>query len=187
MNIRSKIGLGLILSFLFGGIVGGAAYRVVLRHRIRSVFQARTSGFLNPFRDEILKLTQYSSREAVEAVLAAHGKRMSEIDAGFRDEIETAFKELFKDLAKYLPAEAMKQVQQRFQNPPPRRRGPLGPDGFGGPPPMPRDGGPGPLGPGGPPVPGQGGNPPNGPLTPDGPRPPDGAGGPPGAKPPIKL
>jgi hypothetical protein len=175
MTVRSKIGFGLILTFLFGGFIGGAAYRVVLRHRIRGVFQARTSGFMNPFRDEILRVTPAPSRAEVEALLTAHGKRMSEIDTRFRGEIETAFNELFKDLEKHLPAEAMEQIQRRFRNPPPRPGGPPGRPEFGGPPRAPRDGGPGdpgPMGPGGPP---------------DAPGGPEGSPPPPEAKPSFKL
>jgi hypothetical protein len=180
MTIRSKIGLGLVLTFIFGGIVGGAAYRVVLRHRIRGVFQARTSGFMNPFRGEILKQTPPEARPAVEALLAAHGKRLGEIDVRFRGEISAAFEDLFKDLAAHLTAEAIRQVKERLQGPPPRPGAAPGPPGFDGPrPPGPPGGGPG--------YPGQ--------FRPGGPEGPEGPGGldpsdrrsPDGAKPPVNI
>ncbi|GEM_PF-2721591 len=177
MSIRFKIGLGLILSFALGVVVGGAAYRVILRHQIRGVFAERSRGFMNPFRDEILKQTPSGARPAVEALLTAHSKRMNEIDVRFRDEIDAAFKALFKDLAAHLPAENIRRIEERLQGPPPRRGGLPGPPIFKGPRPPGLPGGdpgqPGQFGPGGlggPPGQQQGGNPPGG-KPPEGPMP----------------
>ncbi|MDD8025438.1 MAG: hypothetical protein PHI34_02910 [Acidobacteriota bacterium] len=154
MNIRSKIAVRLIAVFMIGGIVGGAAYRVVLQRHIRSLFAQRSRGFMNPFRDEILRRTAPESRPAVEALLATHSQRLTEIDGRFRSEIQASFKALLKDLSAYLTSDKIKEVEAFLEGPPPLRDGPPGPGRFDNMPPPRGPGGdprqPGPGGPGGP-------------------------------------
>jgi hypothetical protein len=132
MNMRSKIILRFLLTFLIGAVLGAAVNRVLVRQHIRSLFEMRSRGFLNPFQDVILKRTPASSRPAVEALLETHGRYLTEIDARFRDEIEASFKELMKDLSEILPADKMKEIESLLQAPPPPFGKPGGPRRFPG-------------------------------------------------------
>lgn len=132
MNIRSKIILRFLLTFLIGAVLGAAVNRVLVRQHIRSLFEMRSRGFLNPFQDVILKRTPPSSRSAVEALLETHGRRLTEIDTRFRAEIEASFKELMRDLSAILPADKMKEIESILQAPPPPFGKPGGPKRFPG-------------------------------------------------------
>jgi hypothetical protein len=135
MNIRSKIVIKFLLTFLIGSVLGVALDRVIVRHHIRSLFEMRSRGFMLPFQDEILKRTAPESRAAVEALLAAHGQSLTEIDGRFRTEIESSFKALLKDLAAYLTPAKIKEIRSILQGSPPFRDGPPGRPRFKGIPP----------------------------------------------------
>jgi hypothetical protein len=153
MNVKSKAAIVFVCIFAVGAAVGALAHRAVVHGHIRHIMRMRDAGLLVPWRGPVMDRVIGDQKKAVEKIFEDHGKRLADINAALRKDIDAEFASLWKDLEAVIPAEVMKKIKEETSHwpPPPPNRGPGGPEGGGGPggPAMLWPGGPG-AGPGGP-------------------------------------
>ena len=119
MKTEIKIA-GLMILMLLAGIAMGALFhRAVMREYIRDIVRTRDAGLFRPGPERMLKSLSPEQEEAIREVFGRHGRQLAEIHSRFRQEIESSFESLNKEIDPILTPEQLKEFKKALPVPPP--------------------------------------------------------------------
>jgi uncharacterized protein YneF (UPF0154 family) len=131
MKTEIKIAGLMILMMLAGIAIGALFHRAVMREYIRDIVRTRDAGLFRPGPERMLKSLSPEQEKTIREVFNKHGRQLAEIHSRFRQEIESSFESLKKEIDPILTSEQLKEFKKALPAPPPfpwRRPGefPLG-------------------------------------------------------------
>jgi hypothetical protein len=130
MNAKWKIGIHIAVTLVIGIAIGVLLNRALVGRWIRETLTMREVGLRAPGPQKALRPLAPEQEAKIQPILDQHAKRMSEIHARYRKEIEAAFKSLKDEIDPILTPEQKAQFEKFIPGPPPPMPGQR--DGFPG-------------------------------------------------------
>ena len=118
MNIKVKTALIIIFTMVIGIVIGALLNRALLQHRIRRVFSMQKPRVMATVMRDIIR-PDSDQAKLIREILDKHVERMSDLREKNRREMESAMKELWKEMDSILTPEQKKRLERNL--PPPFR------------------------------------------------------------------
>ncbi len=119
MKTEIKIAGLMIFMMLAGMAIGALFHRAVMREYIRDIVRTRDAGLFRPGPERMLKSLSPEQEKAIREAFNKHGRQLAEIHSRFRQEIESSFESLKKEIDPILTPEQQKEFKKALPAPPP--------------------------------------------------------------------
>lgn len=131
MNIKIKMTFIIIIILALGIVIGAMINRTLSQNRIRDILSRREPARFASYFEKIIEPDAAQSKQ-IRNVLSKHAKRISEIRAKSREELQSSLETMMGELDSILTSEQKKRLEKRrFPGRPPflnRRPGRIGVD-----------------------------------------------------------
>jgi hypothetical protein len=122
MNVKLKMTFVILATLILGIIIGAMLSRVLIQNRIRNIISKRNPAVFVPFFEDRIEPRPRQSNE-IREILRKYAKRIDEIHANFRVELESSFESLRTELEPLLTPEQKKRLERGLPGRPPWQPG----------------------------------------------------------------
>jgi hypothetical protein len=111
MNLKIKITIIIVLTFIIGIFVGALLNRTLVHSRIKRILERRNPPHFISFYENIIAPDE-DQRKQIKKILENHSQNLSEIHFEYRDELASAFQTMREDLHNILTEEQKIRLQR---------------------------------------------------------------------------
>jgi len=119
MNLKIKITIIIILTFIIGIFVGALLNRTMTQNKIKRILDRRNPPHFISFYENIIDPDE-DQKKQIKKILEKHSKRLSEIHFNYRDELASAFRTMRDELDDVLTQEQKDRLRRGVPFHPPR-------------------------------------------------------------------